>query len=361
MTENSSATNLTFPHPELTPILGKPTHASIKKLKKQLYMNARAVHSTRGGGVNGHLACVMTAVDYLARATVLFNPPDHPGAAPPVLVAPTNAQITENNRSFAHDLSEFRTYTNTAEALKKQILIAIPDRYLTILEDEVFGYADVTCTAMLAHLSKTYGKITADDIENNRSTLSADWNVDSPIEDLWSRNQEAQRFSEAAGPGEAINDAAVMRLTLVVFERTGVFDTIVEKWRDKAQDAWNMDAFKLHFEAGNKERERKLTAKAAGYHGANAAVTLPIAPETPEIAAAATQQTVTPSRNIRTNNVLMHYCWSHGLSLNPSHCSSTCTRKREGHQDTATADNMMGGCNLIMRGRTRTPRTTESE
>ena len=350
-----------FPHPTLTPIIGKPNNASLKTLKKQLYANARAVHSTRGGGTNGHLACVMTAEDYLARAQVPFIPPVHPGAAPTHLEAPTGAQITETNRRFAHDLSEFRTFTNTAEALKKQVITAIQNRYITILEDDDFGYADVTCTEMIVHLSQIYGKITADDIENNRSSLSADWNVDSPIEDLWMRIQEAQRFSEAAGPGEAINNAAVMRLTLSVFERTGVFETVVEKWRDKGQDAWNMDDFKVHFEAGNKERERKLTARTAGYHGANAATSVPILPQ-PQTAAAVTQQAAAPSQSTRlSNNVTMYYCWSHGLSLNRAHTGPLCTRKKEGHQSDATADNLMGGCNLIMRPRTRPPRETESE
>ena len=350
-----------FPHPILTPIIGKPTNATLKKLKKQVYANARAVHSTRGGGTNGHLACVMTPTEYLARANIIFEPPTHPGPAPLHADGATGHQITETNRQFSHALSEFRTYNNTAESLKKQIITAVPTRYITILEDDDFGFADVTSTEMLVHLQRVYGQISADDIENNRSTLSADWNVDSPIEDLWSRIQEAQRFSVAAGPGETINDATVIRLTLVVFERTGVFDTIVEKWRDKAQDTWTMDLFKLHFEAGNKERERKLTARTAGYHGANAAcvVITDTDEPVPETAAAAMQQnTATQGGNIRLESgKLMYYCWSHGLGLNSRHTSASCQRQKEGHQVTATADNIMAGCNLIVSRNPRAPRS----
>ena len=162
---------------------------------------------------------------------------------------------------------------------------------------------------MLSHLNRTYGQITADDIENNRSTLSADWNVHSPIEDLWSRIQECQRFSNTAGPGETINDAAAIRLTLGVFERTGVFDTIVEKWRDKAQAKWTMTNFKAHFEAGNKERELKLTARTAGYHGANAAcvvITDTDEPVTETAAAAMMTQSPSPERQA---HVLLLVAW----------------------------------------------------
>ena len=357
MTETSSATTLMFPHPTLTPIVGKPTHSTLQKMKKQVYANARAVHSTRGGGTNGHLACVMTTQAYFARANVVFDVPTHPGDAPMHTVGMTGNQITETNRQYAHDLSEFRIFTNTAEALKKQILKAIPETYITILEDDDFGYADVTSTDLMVHLNRSYGQITADDIENNRSTLSADWNVDLPIEDLWSRVQEAQRFSREAGAGEAINDATVIRLTLGVFERTGVFETIVEKWRDKAQAQWTMDNFKIHFEAGNKERERKLTARTAGYHGANAACTVITDNEEPltETAAAAMMQN-RPAHIRLENGKLMYYCWSHGLGLNQGHTSLNCERQKEGHQVTATADNIMGGCNLIMSRTQRAPR-----
>ena len=359
MSETSSASTLMFPHPTLTPIVGKPNNASLKKLKKQIFANARAVHSTRGGGTNGHLACVMTTQAYFLRANVVFEVPQHPGDSPMHTVGMTGNQITEVNRQYAHNLSEFRMYTNTAEALKKQILKAIPNRYITILEDDDFGYADVTSTQMLVHLNYIYGQITADDIENNRGTLSADWNVDSPIEDLWSRVQEAQRFSRAAGDGEEINDATVIRLTLGVFERTGVFDTIVEKWRDKPQVIWTMENFKIHFEAGNKERERKLTARAAGYHGANAACVVITDTDEPvnETAAAAMIQ-ARPNPTIRLENgKIMYYCWSHGLGLNSRHTSITCERQKQGHQVTATADNIMGGCNIIMTRNIRAPRS----
>ena len=122
-----------------------------------------------------------------------------------------------------------------------------------------------------------------------------------------------------------------------------------------------MDLFKLHFEAGNKERERKLTARTAGYHGANAAcvVITDTDEPVPETAAAAMQQnTATQGGNIRLESgKLMYYCWSHGLGLNSRHTSASCQRQKEGHQVTATADNIMAGCNLIVSRNPRAPRS----
>ena len=37
------------------------------------------------------------------------------------------------------------------------------------------------------------------------------------------------------------------------------------------------------------------------------------------------------------------YCWSHGYKVKLGHSSATCTRKKPGHQDTATRTDIMGG------------------
>jgi len=353
---------MTFPHPELTPIVGTPTNPTIQTIQKQLYANALAVHSTRGGGANGHLALLMPATAYLTRAGVAFIPPIHPGNAPIHGVNATGNQIIEVNRQYKQDLHDFQLFSNVNTTLKQQLLAAIDVDFLRILEDTDFGFTDVLPSTMLTHLKDTYGQISRDDIEANRQKLSMDLNVDEPIEALWLRLKEIQRFAVAAN--EPITDATVIRLTLPIFEKTGVFGTVTEKWRDRPDAEWTFVNFKTHFEKGNKERLRKLTAKTAGYHGANSALptsdtssvtdTLPttiITDTASQGTAAAATTLTTDTASVRTNNnVTMYYCWSHGLGKNRGHTSATCHNKREGHQDTATADKMMSGNNRIMTG-----------
>jgi hypothetical protein len=48
----------------------------------------------------------------------------------------------------------------------------------------------------------------------------------------------------------------------------------------------------------------------------------------------------------------MYYCWSHGLSKKAAHTSATCSNRKEGHIETATADNLQGG-NYTISGRRR--------
>ena len=86
---------------------------------------------------------------------------------------------------------------------------------------------------MLTHFRTTYATIEPEEIERNRNALTTTWNPEEPIEDLWNRIKEIQRFATDAQ--EPITDAAALRLTLGVFEATSVLTTATEKWRDKPQ------------------------------------------------------------------------------------------------------------------------------
>jgi hypothetical protein len=346
----STASSLPFPHPILTPIVSEPTNPTIQLLQQELYANARAIHSTRGGGANGHLAIVMSDADYVARAGVPFIIPIHPGAAPVHALGATAPQITETNRQYAADLAEHTHYLTVVEELKRQILQAVLPRYFRILADPDFGYADVSVETLLTHLRTTYGAITLEDLEANRARLTADWDPDSPLEDVWTLIRETQRF--AADGHDPISDLTVLSLLLTVFEKTGVFSTAVDKWRDKDPADWTLANLQSHFTKANIERKRKskLTAQTGGFHTANAAAGTQPFPPSPSPA---------PSSFRGPTGIAWYYCHTHGLGRNKDHTSISCLNKGPEHNDAATLDNMLGGNNKILiytRGAQRGPR-----
>jgi hypothetical protein len=53
------------------------------------------------------------------------------------------------------------------QVLKKQIIIVFEPMYLEILNANMVGYANISAREMLDHLFKTYGNITAVDLEIN--------------------------------------------------------------------------------------------------------------------------------------------------------------------------------------------------
>ena len=60
----------------------KPTHANLHFPQYELYTDAHAIHSTKGGGAHGHLAIIMPPADHLNQLGQAFDVPIHPGTAP---------------------------------------------------------------------------------------------------------------------------------------------------------------------------------------------------------------------------------------------------------------------------------------
>jgi len=73
---------VTFPHPTLTCIHGTPTNTSLKQLTKEVYANAHAVLSARGGNSHGHLSLVISLAKYPVLTGIAFQLLAHPGPAP---------------------------------------------------------------------------------------------------------------------------------------------------------------------------------------------------------------------------------------------------------------------------------------
>ena len=357
----TASSKFTFPHETLTPIVGKPTNTTLQLLQRQLFTNARSVPSTRGGGLHGHLAMVLSDADYLARAGVPFEVPVHPG--PPPLAVGAAATVAVALRVHTEAIDNVTCYNNLRAALTSQLITAINASFLSALEDPVFGFSDVSPRHMLEHLITEYGTLTPEELEANRSTLSVAWNFDDPIEDLWAKIANVQRV--AAFGNVPLADVTVITLTLTMIEKTGLLASTTEKFRLRPPAEWTLALFKTEFQLGNKERMRRLTAGDAGFNGALNATGVPAATDNtppPTAAAAVTPASATPpaTRHVTVEGGKMFYCWTHGLGTQRNHNSLTCLNKAEGHQDTATAFRMMGGSNIISSGRARRLPTSDN-
>lgn len=317
----------TLPHKVLTPIPEgeKPTFTSLLKIHQELNANAMAISSNRGGGHYGHLALVLPAAAFNALPnTVAWVDPVHPGDQPVIPAGPPNptaAQITEINRQYKADLAQFQLFGAAKSLLRSQLLASVPDTYTKILKNTQLGYANATALALLNHLDTTYGTVTPDDLTANTNNMNRQWDPTQPIEDLWNQIKDCQAYAE---PHDPISNAHAIRAAINNLEASGVFTEALRKWRDRPIVEHTWDRLTADFNKADKERNRHLTTKHLGF--ANKAET-------------------TPVRELDT----MSYCWSHGLSSNKTHTSSTCSYPQPGHQKMATVSNMMGGCCIIKR------------
>jgi hypothetical protein len=283
----------------------------------------------------------MTPAAYLAHAAVPYIDHVHPGAAPVHAAGATAPQITETNRRFAQDQFDHRLHTTVSQELRKQIIATIESKYFAALYDGDFSLADVSAFALLQHLNGTYAIIAPDNIESNHQQLSAIVNTDDPLEDLCLHINTCKEYADIAG--KAITDSTITLLTLEVFDKTGVYDHACCAWREKSTVAQTMNNYKIPFTATNKERKPKLTAQAAGFHGANAATTISTQPRP-------TVLPPPPTGNVVVGTVKMSYCWTHGLTTNCDHNSGTCTSRQEGHVAGTT---VLNGNNRIYTPRQR--------
>ena len=359
-----------LPHDPVTPIIGHPTHATLLLLQCELYSNPRSVPSPRGGGNHGHLAVMLTDEAYAARSGgQLFLIPVHPGDAPVQPPHATAAQINETVRLYTHALAEHSLYHSVSTTLQNQILASVDHIYLRALKDPRYGYGDISPSTMFTHLLATYGVLTPEDLEANRVCLSDPWNPDVPIEVLWSKIDDIKQL--ALDGNDAISDIAIITLTLAMFEKSGLLPTATQQWRFKPIIEWTLPAFLADFTRANAERVRQTTAAAAGYHGAHVSIRhssassgglhSPVTATSSLTPASALVARTTPTNNSpSTPGKMMYYCWTHGLSINPEHTSHTCQHKRDGHQDTATFDNMQGGNSKFSGGRLRRSPSTHS-
>jgi len=281
----------------------------------------------------------------------------------------TGAQIAAAERTNAEAQRVFRLYHAVDAALKAQLLQAVADLYIQALANPHLQYANVTCLDILTHLWESYGIIAQQELDANIERMNAAWHPPSPIESLWSQLDLARAFATAAG--EMIPVSNVIRMGYNILFRTGQFSEACRKWRQRltpAGDAPTIAQFKEHFHLANEDRRLLATTSSAGYNSANSATTPTSIPSllcmttqtaiTAAVAAAiANHLQATPTaRNTPAAKV---YCWTYGVSLNPSHTSATCRKQLPGHQPTATLDNKMGGSTFVQYR--RTPRVESSE
>lgn len=351
----TTTTQFGFPHSTLTPIVGKPTLATLTLLKSELYANAMVTECELGGGDNGYLALVMSPAEYAMQpGTIPFIEPINPGAQPAHGNAATAPQMTEANRRHDYDVERYSEYKAIKNELKLQLISAVHPTFIAILRDPIFGLAKVTARDIISHLTTTYGNRTIEDLEANRNQVMAEWDPDTEIEHLWTRATACKIFAE--GTTLALSDDAIMNLLLVSLEKTKVFEEDIKAWRILPLATQTWAAFTEHFTARNKERTRKLNTGKAGYN-ALAAVTSGLSIQETHSANAATV-TSTPSTTTATSRrsdpnvatisddigtLKLYYCHSCGFGQYKNHTSVSCNKPKPGHKTEATARNMMGG------------------
>jgi hypothetical protein len=355
MSSDNRTTTFVFPYETLTKIDGEPTNATLYRLKQEIYANAMANECHLGCGTRGYLGIIMPTDEYLAlqRDNAADNDDDD-GELLAVAFQKPKPVATMNATRLQEERRALRDYCAMDTRLRNQITEAIAPQYYSELNKGELGIGRTTAQQLLAHLVKEYGTLTQRELNKNREELSAAWNSEKPIRELWDRVAECQRIAKEGGT--AISDVEAMFTVLMVLDGTGVHSNYTSSWRQMhpLQASWDMKTFCAFFNNTEKERKERLTTKDVGY--ANAVIKGKTAATT--TSPTTTEPTVQYVDAVTTQNV--YYCWSHGVSGNPRHTGATCRSRATGHKEEATLSDIMGGFQALKVGKNKTPRTNDN-
>jgi hypothetical protein len=191
-----------FTHPVLQTVQGEPDHQTIHPARKFLQAILRAIDTHLGGGTLGHLGLIILDASYAmispttAAGLTLWTATQALGRSPDNTDG-TAAQISAARHIWEEDVQTYRTCTSLQQALKKQIISVFEPMYLDILNDNMVGCANILARYMVDHLFKTYGNITAVDLEINFEHMRRAWDPQQPVESLFEQIQDCADYSEA--------------------------------------------------------------------------------------------------------------------------------------------------------------------
>jgi hypothetical protein len=281
------------------PIIGKPTRSLLIPLREIVHANACQIHTTLGGGLYGYLGAFLPAAEYNAlNGAAAFNAPIYPRNVLAAAHGGTGPQITDALRAHKEQMRQFDTYQAVMQALRKQIIDTIEEKYIMSLRNKYTRYNSVHPKDLLKYLFDTYGKIMPEDVLENEIKFTQDWDGDDAFELVIERINNCIDFAKEAE--SAYTDKQIMDRAQAIVTKTGLYADDMKIWRKRpvAQQTWPL--FQDFMIAAQTElRQQQATNKQIGYglQAAKMEVAAEVAAELIAAAAAANSNT-TPTKTI---------------------------------------------------------------
>ena len=200
---------------QVTPIVGKPTYATLKTLKDQLKANAASVPTTLGGGNHGYLGLVLSPATYATISPAAFIKPAYPGQHPAIPGGTSAANTSAIIRRHTEDTRQWREFKNVSTALKNQLLSAVENIYVRALRDRHVGYMNQSIRNLLAHLFENYGNITQLELEDNDTKMRSLWDPNSLFDCIVQQLEDGQDYADDGGQPYTTDQLLRIAYTLV--------------------------------------------------------------------------------------------------------------------------------------------------
>ena len=252
-----------FPN-QLTPIVGKPTYATLKTLKDQLKANATFVPTTLCGGNHGYLGLILSPAAYATISPTAFVEPTYPGQHPAIPAGTNAANTSAIIHHHTEDTRQWREFKNVSTTLKNQLLSAVEDIYVRALCDRHVGYMNQSICNLLTHPFENYGNITQLELVDNDTKMCALWDSNSPFDCLVQQLEDGQDYADNGGQPYTADQLLRIAYTLVF--KTGLYFEDCKPWNAKPNNEKTWTTFKTHFHRSQRLLHDQLrTTKQAGF------------------------------------------------------------------------------------------------
>ena len=246
----------------------------------------------------------------------------------------TAAAVAKHEMKRKEDTQNKLHYDNVNRAIVKAIHDCVPEEHLLEMKTDEAGYHGKTAIDYIEHLTKTYGKVTPQQIKEIENTMLQPWNPEKSIEILWDRLNTGHLALKGT-QGELTEKNLIVKASdLIQSQGIKDLDKAINTFVDLPAAQQTLAKFKTYLtKACHKlSKEDEQTTAATGCH-ANEATDENNSENNP------------PATTVENPE---NWCWTHGLW---NHSSKNCQNPHPNHVRDSTITNMCGGCDRIRRRR----------
>ena len=202
LSKDTTVTNVivAFMHNPVNKSVGRPRFPTLLKMQDQQAENAQCIVS-RGIPI-GHAALILPSATYMQYSTTQWMPPNggtYPGSVvqyPPGDIS--CQQIQQSEQQHMQVKAECNLMKTVDMVLKKQIVEAIEEFYLVSATFGTLGFGARTVLDAMKSLFRDFGQLIPLDIDTNDKCMRADFDVNTPMEVMFKKVDDAQKFSIVA-------------------------------------------------------------------------------------------------------------------------------------------------------------------
>ena len=273
---SSKATNINyvetyFQIKDLQKIHGEPNFETLKILRNQIKANAGSVATQLGGGTLGYLGLLLSNAEYARAApgTPFVRPPN-PGV---LVIPPGTAQHAAVRMREEHTerLRLFRECLDVEQALIKQVLEAIDDKYTKFLCNQLTQRVDMTLEALFTNLFQRYGLVTAQALAAfEKEVREHRYDIVEPLSTVYDLIDDLELMGDAANT--PYSEQQLVSYALEIIRNTNEFTDGIKTWNRRAPALQTWVHFMAHFDAEYQDllKLRGPTMRNSSLHTANA-------------------------------------------------------------------------------------------